>query len=194
MMQDKQVHLPDDYTLDVPKKAMLWYLKYGIDPELAASYGIGYSPSYERVILPVLDDGELIAVQMRAVEPWHKPKYLNPTGPKVAAAVFMSAEPTGITVVVEDILSAIKVGKVAHATSILGTSMTDQRANRIARLNHTAIVWMDNDRAGREGRLSASRQLRLLGMRVFEVRTDSDPKTYSIEEIKKHLRSMKHVN
>lgn len=190
-INQKRVMLPTDYTLDVPMHAMAWYLKVGISPELARSYEIGYTPSMDRVVLPVKYEDELLAVQMRAVRENQKPKYLNPEGPKVEAAVFMSGPPTGITVVVEDILSAIKVGRVAHATSILGTTMTDQRAWTIAQHNHTAIIWMDNDKAGKRGKVRAANQLSMQGVRVYEVRTEDDPKTYNLDEIKEHLRSMK---
>lgn len=190
-LQQKKVMLPSDYTLDVPVDAMGWYLKYGISPELARKYEIGYTEKLDRVVLPVKRNGELLAVQMRALRDNQRPKYLNPEGPKVEAAVFMSDEPTGITVVVEDILSAIKVGRVAHATSILGTTMTDQRAWTIAQNNHTAIIWMDNDMAGKKGKARAVNQLSMQGVRVYEVRTEDDPKTYNLDEIKEHLRSMK---
>jgi hypothetical protein len=193
-LKEKQVRLPDDYTLDVPTRYAIWYIKYGISPELARQYEIGYSEEYNRIVLPVKRNGLLTAVQMRAVEDWMKPKYLNPTGPSVSKAVFMSGEPTGTTVVVEDIISAIKVGKVHHATSILGTNMTDERALEIASLNHTAIVWTDNDKAGVRGRIDSARQLRLLGMDVYEIRTPNDPKTYSLDVIKENLKGMKHVD
>lgn len=182
--RDKRVELPDDYTLDVPSRAAIWYYKYGISAELAREYGIGYTEELDRVVLPVISDDELIAVQMRAVDPWRKPKYLNPIGPKVSSAVFMSAPATGVTVVVEDILSAIKVGRVHHATSILGTNMTDARALKIASLNHTALLWLDGDRAGVKGLVPAERQLAMLGVDVRRIRTPDDPKTYSLEDIR----------
>lgn len=190
-MEERTVRLPKDYTLEIPEKDMLWFLQYGIDPELARSYGIGYSDELDRVVLPVRGlDGKLDAVQMRSTDPNVRPKYLNPFGPKVSAAVFMSGPPTGVTVVVEDILSAIKIGKITHATSILGTALTDERAEKIAKHNHTAVVWTDNDRAGQKGRLKATRQLLLLGMDVYRVRSPDDPKTYNLEDIEEHLRSM----
>ena len=190
-MEEARVRLPSDYTLDVPEHDMLWYLKAGISPELARSYGIGYSPDMQRVVLPVYGlDGELDAVQMRSTSPFIKPKYLNPAGPKVSAAIFMSGPPTGVTVVVEDILSAIKVGRLTHSTSVLGTTFTDARVAKIAEHNHTVVVWMDNDKAGRKGRLTAVRQLLLQGIEVYRVRTPDDPKSYSLDEIQEHLRRM----
>lgn len=189
--RQNKIILPEDYTLDVPTHAMAWYLKCGISPELAKAYGIGYSAYYDRVVLPVINDGKLEALQMRATRADQKPKYLNPAGPKVEAAVFMSAPPIGVTVVVEDILSAIKVGRVTHATSILGTTMTDQRAYRIARDNDAVIVWLDNDKAGKRGSVRAIKQLKMLGVKVYQVQSDYDPKTYSLDEIREHLRNAK---
>lgn len=184
--------LPKDYTLDVPVRKMLWYLQYGIDADLAREYRIGYSEKLDRIVLPVYEGDELTALQMRATDKWVKPKYLNPHGPKVNSAVFTThTNHHGITVVVEDILSAIKVGKVAHATSILGTNMTDARAMKIARDNHTAILWLDNDKAGKAGRVDAVRQLQMQGMTVYTVESDKDPKKYNTDEIKLYLRGMK---
>lgn len=132
----------------------------------------------------MIENDELTALQMRAVDPWVKPKYLNPTGPSVSAAIFMSAPPTGVTVVVEDIISAIKVGKVHHSTSILGTNMTDARALKIASHNHTAIIWEDGDKAGRLGAVDAYKQLSMLGVTIRKIKTPDDPKTYSLEDIR----------
>jgi DNA primase len=182
--REARVELPADYTLEVPARAAIWYYKYGISAELAASYGIGYTPDLDRVVLPVYEEDELIALQMRAVDPWRKPKYLNPQGPRVSSALFESAPATGVTIVVEDILSAIKVGRVHHCTSILGTTMTDQRALKIAERNQKAIIWLDGDKAGAKGASSAERQLQLFGVDVSRITTSGDPKTYSLEAIR----------
>jgi hypothetical protein len=186
----KQVQLPDDYTLTIPDKLAVWFYQYGISAPLARSYGIGYSPSLDRVVLPVFESGTLTAVQMRTIDPARKPKYLNPTGPGVSGAIFESdLRPTkGVTVLVEDILSAIKVGKVHHATSILGTNMTDVRAAKINSKNHTVLIWLDSDKAGREGARDAEKQLLLLGVRVIRICTPLDPKLYTLEEIRRHIQ------
>lgn len=186
----REVALPEDYTLDVPSWVAVWYFQYGISAELARAYGIGYSPSLHRIVLPVYSDtGKLVAVQMRAANSNVQPKYLNPEGPSVRGAVFRATAPifSGVTVVVEDILSAIKIGRVAHACSILGTKMTDARANYIAARYHTAIVWLDSDKAGRVGAAKAMRKLEMQGMRVRQVVTPKDPKTYTLDVIRSTL-------
>lgn len=62
---------------DIPPHARFWFLKAGIDVELAQEYGIGYSESMDRVILPVYTNGVLEAVQARALRKDQVPKYLN---------------------------------------------------------------------------------------------------------------------
>lgn len=187
VLHSKETKLPADYSIDVPPSAAVWYYQYGISAELARLYGIGYTEELDRVVLPVFEDGVLTAVQMRAVDPNRKPKYLNPEGPKVSSALFQSAPGTGVTVVTEDILSAIKVGRVHHATSTLGTNMTDARAAKIASRFHKAFLWYDGDRAGRKGLLRAKNQLTLLGVEVVQIKTENDPKTYSLDEIRSIL-------
>lgn len=183
-LEQDEIRLPEDYTLNVPDKAAMWYYQYGISAEVAGAYGIGYSPSLNRIVIPVYKAGELIALQLRAVDSWDKPKYLNPTGPKVSAALFEAGKYTGTTIVVEDILSAIKIGRVHHATALLGTNMTDARANSIAKTNERAYIWLDGDKAGQKGTLKAERKLSMLGVDVRRINTERDPKTYSLDFIR----------
>ena len=192
MINDKVVALPDDYTLDVPQHAMMWYVKVGISPDLARDHGIGYSPSLDRVVLPVYNraTGTLDAVQMRSVDKNRKPKYLNPQGANVSRALFEVGESKGAVVVVEDILSAIKVGRVVPTASILGTSLTDERALRLARDNSIVILWLDADGAGYSGTRKAVKKLKMLGVRVYRVDSPLDPKAYNMGEIEDKLKGI----
>ncbi len=189
MIKSKVVALPKDYTLDIPTKAMTWFLQYGVSPELARDHAIGYSEYYDRIVLPVYNDDydNLDAVQLRSVNN-RKPKYLNPQGANVSRALFKVGESKGARVVVEDILSAIKVGKVVPTASILGTTLTDERALRIAKENHTVVLWLDSDKAGQKGTRKAAKKLQMLGVKVYKVETQTDPKTYNLSEIEDKLK------
>lgn len=180
--------LPDDFTHDVPTKAALWYYRFGISAEVARSYGIGYTPGLHRVVIPVYEDGALVTMQMRAVDKFTQPKYLNPSGKHMQRCLFESGVSNGVTVITEDILSAIKVGRVHHATSILGTNMSDVRALKIAQKNHVALIWLDGDKAGIEGAIHARNQLLMQNVEVHMIRTPKDPKTYSLDEIRRIIQ------
>lgn len=188
LVEKTGVKLPKDFTLDIPSRAAVWLYKYGISAELAKSYGIGYSEYFDRVVLPVYTDNELVAVQQRAVHPDHKPKYLNPRGPKVDHALFWStAVETDYVVVTEDILSAIKVGKVATSVSTLGTVLNAFRASQIASKTHHVVMWYDNDPAGKAGTKKAIQELGLVGVNVSVIYTDDDPKACSLDFIRQQL-------
>lgn len=181
--------LPKDYTLEVPSRARAWYLQYGISAELAKMYSIGYTEYYDRVVLPVYEDGELQAIQMRAVEADVKPKYLNPSAIPIQDVLFESEEGrSSIGVLTEDILSSIKVGQVISSVSSMGTKMSDARAWKISEKFETCFVWYDSDLAGRTGAKKAIARLELLGVNCWNVRTEKDPKCYTRREIKKILK------
>ena len=100
---------------------------------------------------------------------------------------------TGVDLVlVEDILSAARVGRIARTVSILGTN-AGQVLDRIwsdlgLRDNPTIVVWLDGDKAGRKGRNALARALSLQGANVLTITTPLDPKKYSYREIREILR------
>lgn len=189
-LNSKKIHLPTDYTLDVPDRAATWYYKYGISAELARHYKIGYSPSLDRVILPVYQNDELVSMQMRAINSWQKPKYINPKS-AMQNVLFYARDKAGqtCTVITEDILSAIKIGRVHHATSILGTNLSDAKASKLAEDNLKVYIWLDGDKAGIQGAKQARKQLNLLGVQTINIQTEKDPKEYSLEDIRRIIHN-----
>jgi len=185
---DGEVKLPTDYTLDVPSRHAVWYYKYGIGDSLAREYRIGWSDELQRIIIPVYQGDFLVAVQMRAVLTGHTPKYLNLGGKSIGGCMFYSQpiKPSETIIVTEDIMSAIKVGRVFNAVSIMGTTMTPARAMTLCSLTNKVIIWLDGDAAGIKGARRAEKQLGLYGIEARVIRTPKDPKDYSLQEIKKH--------
>ena len=196
------VSLPEDYILDVPvNEGMIWLLKAGISMAVARQYDIGWSDSLQRVVLPVYRKSAgqqpiLEYVQCRSIDPRVKPKYLNKYGTGVSSVVAVSQnirEQTGTAgaggsiVVVEDILSMIRVGKIHPAVSILGTTLTDGRIHRISELCSSVILWLDGDYAGRLGAKKAEQKLSLMGIPCSTLHTSKDPKFYSNREIREIL-------
>lgn len=193
--KDAELRLPSDYTLVVPPRARAWYLQYGISAELAQVYSIGYTEYLDRVVLPVYEDGELHAVQMRAVEQSVKPKYLNPSSVPIQDVLFESEEgQSEWGVLVEDILSCIKVGQVISACSSLGTKMSDARTWKVSEKYKNCYVWYDSDIAGRTGAKKAVARLELLGVNCYNIRTEKDPKCYTRREIKQILKETRSKN
>lgn len=187
-----KLELPGDFTKDIPEFAAVWYLKYGITTEVMQQYGCGYSPELARIVLPTYHDNELAALSMRSVRSEVKPKYLNPTGPRTGSVLFEAGvlhKTYGeLTVLVEDQLSAIKVGMYCPSVSMLGSTLTEARGMKLCNIPHV-IVWTDNDKAGINGGNNAVRQLLMLGTKnVYRVRSEKDPKCYTRSEIKQFIQ------
>lgn len=88
-------------------------------------------------------------------------------------------------VVVEDILSAIRVGSTEQAYSLLGTKVTTEQAATLGK--HAEITtWLDGDRAGRQGAYAVRKAVGLV-TETSNIVTKDDPKKLSNLEIRKHL-------
>lgn len=182
---DPRPPMPANYEVSTwPNYARVWLYKAGLSNAVIQAHGIYWCDRIKRVVIPVLDGLTLCYWQARGFDD-DRPKYLNP---KVDKPIYRAACPqdhAGLLVITEDILSAIKVGQVCEAWSILGTSMPGTlqvlvRGRRIA-------VWLDPDSAGRKGAGKIYRALSASGADVRVIRSDLDPKCYSIAQIKEFL-------
>lgn len=183
-----KLELPNDFTEDIPRHARQWLFKAGITPSIWKQYGIGYSKQLERVILPIYSaNGELIWFQARAILEGQKPKYIQPSrykGDVVFRSVTARGNDSSFTVITEDILSAIRVGRSNPAIAILGTKITTEQAGLLR--NYVCAVWLDPDKAGIRGSRNIRRTLGLV-TDTFDVQSDVDPKNLSNKQIKEIL-------
>lgn len=173
----KEIRLPKDFTSVIPNVGLHWLYKYDITDEEIESFGIGWSDSYQRLILPVYQNGSLIYWQGRTFRPITKdnPKYMNirQSGCK---SVFFTRTKKGSKelCVVEDILSAIKVGRYVNSLALLG-SYFPSSIYPLYRHFEQIYIWLDSDKlttAIKEARrLSATS-----GQQVKVVRSQLDPK------------------
>lgn len=184
------IALPDDTTYnhaEFSREARMWLYAGGVSPSLWTKYSIGYSKRLERVVLPVYRDGKLIWYQCRAILKGQRPKYIQPSGDR-ATVMFSSEEHTSKVILVEDILSAIRVGNAGAgvtAISLLGTKITAGQTSILSQADEV-VTWLDGDRAGKKGSYSIRKTLSLL-CDVSNIRTDEDPKAYSNKQIREIL-------
>ena len=163
-----------------PLQARVWLYKAGFTNDTIRGAGLYHCSRLDRVVLPVIRDGRLCYWQARGFDP-ERPKYLNP---KIDKTNLTADYGQGDTLVItEDVLSAIRVGEVAEARSILGTALSDGVAASICAADKPVAIWLDPDAAGRRGATKAKRKLDLIGVRSVIVKSGRDPKLYSKEEI-----------
>lgn len=178
--------MPNDACGELPIEGLNWLRKAGIDEDLRRDYNICYSPTLKRVLLPSYDSsGRLTYLQARAVFDGQNPKYVNQAA--VKKPLFHSHQAvTSEVVLTEDILSAIKVGQVFSAISLLGTKPVDTLFPALMPFDEV-FVWLDPDDAGINGSIKIAHYCSLLGKPVYRVHSDKDPKYYSKQEIKQFI-------
>ncbi|MGQ9730975.1 MAG: DNA primase [Candidatus Zipacnadales bacterium] len=151
--------------------------KRGISPECAISAGLAkrsdqdtiYDVFRNRIIFPIRDVvGRVIAFGGRALDPADPAKYLNSPETPVfrKGRTFYGLDMArgaireeGFVVVVEgymDVLALAQYG-IQHAVATLGTGLTEQHANLLARYTPEICLVFDNDAAGMEATLRSVR-------------------------------------
>jgi DNA primase len=176
--------LPEDFTFNIPEEGMRWLRSVNITQELCKLYNIGYSAGWERVILPSYLDGQLLGWQGRFVpfdslKAKYVAKYLQAEGQKPLLFFSHSARRhPEFVVLVEDIASAIVLGRHMPTIALLGTSL-DREGKQVAMLAATCknyIIWLDGDKAGIEATAKIQTRLDNVGLVLEIVRTEKDPK------------------
>jgi len=203
-LQQEPFKLPADFTYTIPVHAMEWLLRAGVGYNTASIYRFGFSESLNRVILPVFDKGEIVAFTSRSLDKAVTPKYIAKYKQGYENVVFRS-EPSHIlpscaeldlfdAVVVEDQLSAVRVGRVQNAVALLGTTISGKELEVLRGLSQSPriAVWLDGDKAGRKGRDRVSTGLSLAGASVTKITTERDPKRYSAREIRSILENARY--
>jgi len=187
LKQRLPLSLPTDYSTDIPITGRLWLYSAGITESTWRENRIGYSETLERVILPVYDSrGKLIWYQCRAILKGQTPKYVQPASNRETVLFESRHRNTDKEcIIVEDILSAIRIGKHCKCISLLGTKITTAQTNYLSRYDNIT-TWLDSDKAGVTGAYNVRKALQLLTT-VKNIVTEKDPKCYSDKEIKEIL-------
>ena len=186
----KQMRLPEDVTNDIHTYAMseyLWLQTAGITDEEIVKYNICYSPYFERVIFPVYDrDDKLIYWQGRKVV-GDGPKWLNV---KLMGRedIYFEVDhqiryPKGKAVgvvIVEDIISAIIVGRTCSSLALLGSYIPDSLILYLK--DRVVYIWLDKDKQG--DAVKHFMRLQSHGIKAKLRVTKRDPKHYSEDDIK----------
>jgi hypothetical protein len=172
------IALPDDMVFagmwaSWPGEARGWLMKYHVGQRDCLRWGIGYSPALHRVILPVYDDNDsrLIFWQGRALSDKQHPKYISVKAvPKPLFVANRMGDRGDSVVIVEDMLSAIRVSACVDAIALLGTSADFNDLTKLIEPYKEVAVWLDPDVPGRTKTVDLCRQLNLVApSQVFDL-------------------------
>jgi hypothetical protein len=87
-------------------------------------------------------------------------------------------------VLVEDVISCIKVGAVENCIALCGTNINSLKAYD---LPETVILWFDHDKAGFKAVEDFKNKYALRVKNIGVIRTKKDPKYYTLDQIRELL-------
>lgn len=178
--------LPFDFTREVPTFAWKWLLQYGL-PYSYWQPSTGYSKATGRLILTCESSPGNVAFSIgRLVDPEKQGAKWYVWGDCHKSAVVLG-EYLGLSVLVEDLISAHKVAQVAQTTPLFGTEVHPAVLYSLRNGSSDPVVlWLDDDQRGGSHR-KATRLETLLNRPVSVVHTTKDPKALTVNEIKECL-------
>ena len=185
--------LPDDAHSVLRQDAMIWLKSYGISDEDIDTHGMLWSERKELLIFPFSGpQNELMAWQGRyfGKNPDY-PKYVT-YGIRQDLFHYVGVDkkhlPHGrenTVVLVEDLISAIKVGRTQLSMPLFSSDANKYQLHHIAqRLDHV-VIWLDPDKW--EQAIKLSKRAESFFKTVNIVLSDKDPKCYTNQEIANFL-------
>lgn len=178
------LNLPADCSFSLPEKALIWLEKYGLSDDEMGTFQ--WSEKFQRLIYPVYDVyGNLLLYQGRGFHEGGEkhPKYYTVGDTSKVFHCLGAYEPR--IILVEDVVSAIKIGRQAHSMPLWGSQIGSERIRMLSGQFFKLWIWLDKDKA------EYSLKSRLMASPYFDetrcIITDKDPKDYSDMEIKEIL-------
>lgn len=188
------VTLPDDITANIPAIADNWLKKYEIKQIELLNNNVVWSEKYQRLIFPYFGENKysLLGYQGRYFGTEQKPKWFSQGDLNKVIKIFNLPiiEKTGI-ILVEDIVSAIKVGRQYASMPLFGSILNLSKLITLAKLFPITeiILWLDNDKY-KEAH-TFCRQIISIGINSRVIHSIKDPKEYNDEQIKKLYNGIK---
>ena len=182
--------IEEDTTL-WPVRARVWVRKYGITDWECMRYGICYSSDLGRVILPQFDSDGLASYSTRRVlEDDTGSKYYSYRCRDVATVCYSGVAKKQHCVIVEDLLSAIKVGRYLPAMPIWSTRIRDIHVNTLIDMGFNKFtVFLDDDNGQvKRDALKNKRILDKIGECDIIHSDGKDPKEFTDNELQEILK------
>lgn len=214
-VDENKAVLPNDFSREVPARAWKWLLQYGLPYSYWKPF-VGWSEQHSRLIFTVgtptrfsigryieglvverygvgtdrngvgRPTGDVQKLLEKRI-PERPPRKWHIFGDRGTHVELLGRGNEGPVVLVEDLISGHKVAQVATSIPMFGTKVLDSTLRTLITLKRPVVLWLDED----QYTLLAPKLNRLqtfLEVPVRYLRTDKDPKSYSVEEIKEIVK------
>ena len=181
-----QIVLPSDVTMELPFAAKDWLKQYQLTRLDTNRNHVMWSDKWSRIIFPYFNEVELLAWQGRYVgEDKTKAKWFSQG--KIHEIIHPLQVHQRQAVLVEDIVSAIKVSKICGAIPIFGSSVSTKQILRLKSIVDEVWFWLDPDMRGKS--LKLAHISNTLGLTAHTIFSDKDPKEHTIDFIADTIRT-----
>lgn len=159
----------------LPSPNLEWLLKYDLKPSERNLFL--YDPVTRRHVYPVYDSrGTMIFADARSVD-GTQPKNLTYGGEKPLHVI----GDKGPIVLVEDVVSAIKVSRYTRAMPLWGSHVSTKHLTFLRGMTDKLGIWLDHDKA--TDALKFTLKATLMGFDCYRIVTKYDPKECTEVEI-----------
>jgi hypothetical protein len=172
--------IPRDATTTVIGPGMEWLQQYELTRMDILHNDVMWSESRQQLIFPFKTDGVLLAWQARDFKPDAKTKWFSQGNLRELFHVLGNHQEREV-VLVEDIVSAIKVSRYKNTLCLFGSNPPDDVLARIKTFYDKAFVWLDAD--AQDKAMKACRTLEKMGVESLPLFTVKDPKENTYAEI-----------
>lgn len=168
--------------------------KFELTPEDMEYAGWRYGDEDGRIIMPVRNAlGYDIGCVARDYDPHTTCKALAyPDGTGSPWLAYFERSSSSWIVLVEDIVSALKISKLCPAVALMGTSLNDTEAIDIASRFPNVLVWLDKDAIKQAYKLLEKYKL-MFGNFIVHHGSNLDPKDTKLVDIESILKQYKVV-
>lgn len=187
--KELNISLPEDLSDDIRQDAFNWLLKYFYTDKIPTVY---WSDSKQYLIFIIWDKEQVIAWQARyfGTNPKH-PKWIS-FGIN-ESLIYIKGKKESKIILVEDIISTIKIGYEHQALCLFGSNLSTKRLTYLRLIPDLdeVYVWLDYDKRS-EAILVANRAMHM-GFKTKVIHTKKDPKEYTFLEIQNILDNPCHT-
>lgn len=160
-------------------EALAWIGHGGLTLTEAKNYHMRYSREAGRLFIPLLNEGEIVGWLARKIEAEGE-KYLLS---KKDDFIFNIDNGSDTCIIVEDCLSAIRIGRSFDVVALMGTALSSYVLNKLINRYKSYIIWLDNDNPTvKMKQVKARNTLSSFGD-VSMLKTAKDPKEYTDLEL-----------
>lgn len=180
----KPLNYPDDAEKYIPKDPLQWIKQYGILDKELVDHGVEWSNGRRYLLFPYFaGDAGMVAWQGRSFS-GEGPKWFSRGD--LSNLLHLIGDQRERVVIVEDIVSAIKVARHTCCCPIFGSVPSLKHLVRLSDRFKELVVWLDMDKH-RESLKAASRASQLGFSNVRVISTEKDPKALTDKEIENAL-------